>query len=92
MVIGENDGIPTATVDDPNNATIGNEVFKMGALDGHMFCSACGESTEPTEEFVSACCWEPIVNENGATLTVEAIMAYIDESDEYYEEEGLKKR
>lgn len=62
------------------------------SLSDHLYCSACGEQTTATEEFTSMCCWEPLVNEAGATLTIEAILAYMDEDSAYYEEEHGRKR
>lgn len=59
----------------------------MAAMDGHMFCSACKEPCSATEDFTSDCCWEPIQNEEGAGLTVEMIMAYIDEDDRDYDKD-----
>lgn len=65
----------------------------MAALEGHLFCSACGEICTVTEDCTSGCCLEPIQNELGAGLTVEMILAYLDEDDKYYaEEHGRSKR
>lgn len=64
----------------------------MSELEGHLFCSACGEPCTVTEDCVSGCCWEPIDNEYGAGLTIEMILAYLDEDDAYYEEEYGRKR
>lgn len=61
-------------------------------LEGHLFCSACGEPAEPTEEFVSVCCWEPLQNEHGVGLTIEIIMQYMDENEAFHEEQAERYR